>query len=242
MTSTLKIDTIEPEGATTTLTVGESGQNTVIAGAGIKANVAKDAGGNAIFTSNGSGTISGLNSGFGSALTLISTQAVTNQASISFTSGIDSTYKEYIFYCIDINPATSSTELQFQVNAVGETGYNENFTASFFGADHTENNTSAGLSFDTGRSLYDSTAFQAITGGQSNDADAVGAGELHLYNPASTTYVKNFWATFNSYNAAPETRNTFVAGYFNITAAIDDIQFKMSSGNFDGTIKMYGVK
>ena len=42
MTSTLKIDTIEPEGATTTLTVGESGQNTVIAGAGIKANLVRD--------------------------------------------------------------------------------------------------------------------------------------------------------------------------------------------------------
>ena len=66
--------------------------------------------------------------------------------------------------------------------------------------------------------------------------------KLHLYNPASTTYVKNFWATFNSLNAAPESRNTFAAGYFNITAAIDDVQFKMSSGNFDGTIKMYGIR
>ena len=100
MTSTLKIDTIEPEGATTTLTVGESGQNTVIAGAGIKANVAKDAGGNALFTSDGSGTISGLNSGFGSAQTLIQTQTATAQASIPFTSGITSTYKEYIFVFI----------------------------------------------------------------------------------------------------------------------------------------------
>ena len=238
----LYVDTIEPEGATTNLAMGVSGQNVILPGNDIRANVWQDAGGNAIFTSNGSGTLSGVNSSIGAPKVLLSSQTVTNQASISFTSGIDSTYKEYIFYCIDINPATSSTELQFQVNAVGETGYNENFTASFFGADHTENNTSASLSFDTGRSLYDSTAFQAITGGQSNDADAVGAGELHLYNPASTTYVKNFWATFNSYNAAPETRNTFVAGYFNITAAIDDIQFKMSSGNFDGTIKMYGVK
>ena len=71
MTSTLKIDTIEPEGATTTLTVGESGQNTVIAGAGIKANVMKDAGGNAIFTSNGSGVVSGVNAGFGSCSSII---------------------------------------------------------------------------------------------------------------------------------------------------------------------------
>ena len=97
MTSTLKIDTIEPEGATTTLTVGESGQNTVIAGAGIKANVLKDAGGNALFTSNGSGTLSGVNSGFGSAQALISTQTASTSTSVSFTSGIDSTYKEYVF-------------------------------------------------------------------------------------------------------------------------------------------------
>ena len=34
----------------------------------------------------------------------------------------------------------------------------------------------------------------------------------------------------------------YAAGYFNVTAAIDDIQFKMSSGNFDGKIKMWGVK
>ena len=74
MTSTLKIDTIEPEAATTTLTVGESGQNTVIAGAGIKANVVKDAGANAIFTSNGSGSLSGLNSGLGGAWTLLQSQ------------------------------------------------------------------------------------------------------------------------------------------------------------------------
>jgi hypothetical protein len=34
----------------------------------------------------------------------------------------------------------------------------------------------------------------------------------------------------------------FVAGYFNVTGAIDEVSFKMSSGNIDaGTIKMYGV-
>ena len=34
-----------------------------------------------------------------------------------------------------------------------------------------------------------------------------------------------------------------VSGYFNLTAAIDEIQFKMSSGNIDsGIIKLYGIK
>jgi len=33
-----------------------------------------------------------------------------------------------------------------------------------------------------------------------------------------------------------------VAGYCNVTAAIDGVQFSFSSGNIDsGTIKMYGV-
>ena len=38
------------------------------------------------------------------------------------------------------------------------------------------------------------------------------------------------------------THQNFVAGYCNVTAAIDGVQFSMSSGNIDsGTIKMYGV-
>ena len=33
-----------------------------------------------------------------------------------------------------------------------------------------------------------------------------------------------------------------MAGYINATGAIDEIRFKMDSGNFDGTIAMYGIK
>ena len=35
----------------------------------------------------------------------------------------------------------------------------------------------------------------------------------------------------------------YIAGYFNTTSAIDEIQFKMSSGNTDaGDICLYGIK
>ena len=34
----------------------------------------------------------------------------------------------------------------------------------------------------------------------------------------------------------------FAAGYINTATAITQIEFKMTSGNFDGKIKMYGVK
>ena len=36
--------------------------------------------------------------------------------------------------------------------------------------------------------------------------------------------------------------NMFTGGYCNVTAAIDGVQFAMSSGNIDaGTIKLYGI-
>ena len=91
--ATLKTNLIEPEGATTTLTVGESGGDLVIGADSINNNVLKDAGGNAIWTSDGSGTLSGINSGFGSSQVLIQTQVASDSASIDFTTGIDSTYK-----------------------------------------------------------------------------------------------------------------------------------------------------
>ena len=37
-------------------------------------------------------------------------------------------------------------------------------------------------------------------------------------------------------------QDEFIAGYFNTTSAIDEIQFKMSSGNIDaGDICLYGI-
>ena len=242
MTSTLKINTIEPEGATTTLTVGESGQNTVIAGAGIKANVAKDAGANALFTSDGSGNISGLNSGFGSPQVLISTQAFTGQATVSFTSGIDSTYNHYLFEFFELNPVDNAVDFRFQVNASGQTGYDEVITSSAFMAHHYENDTSSGLAYSAGYDQAQGTAPQIICENIGNQADECGAGELHLYNPASTTQIKNFYSRFSLLAASDYSGDIFIGGYINTASAIDEVQFSFESGNFDGTIKMYGIK
>ena len=47
----------------------------------------------------------------------------------------------------------------------------------------------------------------------------------------------------NVYHAANIQQDNFVAGYCNVTAAIDAVQFKQTSGNIDaGTIKLYGIK
>jgi hypothetical protein len=75
-------------------------------------------------------------------------------------------------------------------------------------------------------------------------ADESGSGTLTLFNPSSTTYVKHFIATTNAYSgqASDYAINSYIAGYGNTTSAINAVQFKFESGNFDGTIYLYGIK
>ena len=49
-------------------------------------------------------------------------------------------------------------------------------------------------------------------------------------------------ARLNNYVSNNYSEDSHIAGYCNVTAAIDGAQFKFSSGNIDsGTIKLYGV-
>ena len=176
------------------------------------------------------------------AMTLITTNTSSDAATSDFTSGIDSTYKLYIFKFYDVNPATDGGVFQFQANAVGASGYNETMTTTFFNATHWENDGSAAIGYGAGSDQAQGTAFQDLSYGIGNGADESAAGELHLFSPSNTTYVKQFYSRVSYYDEDDRAYDVFAAGYFNITTAIDDIQFKMGSGNFDGTIKMWGVK
>jgi len=178
------------------------------------------------------------------AMDLITTNTSSGAATSDFTSSIDSTYKLYIFKFYDVNPATDGTSFGFQANAVGASGYNETMTTTYFTAYHSEDDTqSAGaISYDTGQDQAQGTSFQKLSSASlGNGGDESCAGELFLFNPSNTTYVKHFYSVSNSSKSDDETMQIFTSGYFNITAAIDDVQFKMASGNMDAVIKMYGV-
>jgi hypothetical protein len=236
--------TVLPDVAGGSVTLGGTGDSVVVTGNDLRTNVLQDAGGNAIFTSNGSGTLSGMNSGLSSgALNLLSTQTASGAASVSFTSDIDDTYDVYIFKFYDINPATNAADLSFQASIDGGSNYNTTITSTFFYGYQFESDT-AGLNYWTSGDQAQGTAYQKLVTSTANDADASCAGELFLFSPASTTYVKHFYSKMNSMfsgSGATGTENDFVGGYINTTSAVDAIQFKMDSGNFDGTIKMYGV-
>jgi hypothetical protein len=176
-------------------------------------------------------------------ITLISSQTASASASISFTTGLDSTYKAYKFVFVDIHPATDDVEFQFNLSTDNGSNYNVTKTTTFIRVFHNEAGTDTGLNYVTADDLAQSTAFQEIVSNLGNDNDQSSAGSLTLFNPASTTYVKHFISLLNFYHHANYSMSNYVAGYGNTTSAVNAIQFKMSSGNIDaGTIYMYGIK
>ena len=176
------------------------------------------------------------------AMTLITTNTSSNAASSSFTSSIDSTYKLYIFKFIDINPATDGANFTFQANATDTADYNDiAMTTSYFRPYHKEDDSAASIDYITDSDQVQGTGFQIIQESVANDGDGSCSGELFLFNPSSTTYVKHFYGISNESHRDGRLNNWYFGGYFNVTAAITNIQFKMSSGNMDGVIKMYGV-
>jgi len=175
-------------------------------------------------------------------LVLLSTQTASSSASISFTSGIDSTYKEYLFIFNSIHPSASSG-LTFNGSIDNGSNYNVIKTTTLFKAHHNESDASTDLSYRTGEDLAQSTDYQRLTNYDiDTDNDSSTSGYLHLFQPSSNVFVKHFISNTNQCNFGYSV-NTYVAGYFNTTSAINAIDFKMTSGNIDdGTIQMFGVK
>ena len=174
---------------------------------------------------------------------LIQSQTASSDATINFTSGIDSTYGEYIFRFYNIHPETDSQAFTFQGSIDGGSNYNVAMTTSNFRAGHREGDTFAAVGYKTDQDQAQGTAYQNFIYDIDNDADSNTAGELHIFNPASTTFVKHFYARFSGLYSSAGNFDSYTAGYFNTTSAINAISFKFASGDIDvGTLKMWGVK
>jgi hypothetical protein len=178
----------------------------------------------------------------GGTLILLSTQTASNSATISFTTGLDSTYDLYEFHFINIGCRTDNTQFTFNMSTDSGSNYNVTKTTTMFRAYHNEGGTDTALGYEASFDLAQSTSFQPLTMVQGNGADESASGILQLFNPSSTTYVKHFIATTNEYSYHNYNFNNYSAGYGNTTSAVNAIRFQMASGNFDGEIKLYGVK
>ena len=243
--STIIATSISPDAtANDTVTIGGSGDSVNLPGNLLTLNSMQDTGGNNTFVSDGSGAVT--STGLPGAMKFISAQTASGATALNFT-GIDSTYDCYIFKCIEINPATDAQMFRFNASDDGGTTYAVNKVSSYWSAEHNIIDTSAGLGYEslydlpTGASMAGASNPQILAREIGNGATENCSGELYLWGPSSTTYVKQFYSTFNNYFYTGFTMNSYVGGFCDTTSAINAIQFSVASGAFDGHIAMYGI-
>ena len=178
----------------------------------------------------------------GGTMNLISTQTASSSSTISFTSGIDSTYDEYVFKFYNMHPATNEQNFTFQADTGTNTNYNQTITSTFFRAYHQEDDGGTALGYLTSRDQAQGTSFQPLTVTIGNGNDECTNGTLTIFNPSNTTFVKHFISRFVDYEGGNQAVDNYCAGYFNTTTALTRFQFKFASGNIDsGVIKLYGI-
>ena len=241
--ATLFTDNIGPRKPTQDITLGTTGETITLPGNDLRVNTVKDKGGNTLWTSDGSGTLSSVNSALKGNLVLLNTTNATNQTSVSFTTQLTSAYDVYCFRFIDITPSNDNRDFMFNGSIDSGSNYNVTKTTTYFEAYHGVDGTSTFLGYGGSYDLAQSTAYQILARDAGSGADESIIGDLWLFTPSSTTYVKQFYSTvqYHHYYQNNQSQNNFVAGYFNTTSAINAIDFKMDSNNFDGIIKLYGL-
>ena len=181
------------------------------------------------------------------AMVLIKEQTASSSSTISFVNGtsdvvLDSTYPIYLFMWSNIHPASDGENFTVGFRD-GSTAYDATKTTTAFRTYHQEDDGGTGVGYRTTDDIAQGTGFQILNLEVDNDADSCCCGEMWLFNPSSTTYVKHFMSRGQTVQNSAISREDYIAGYCNVTAAIDAVQFKMSSGNIDaGKIKLYGLK
>ena len=179
-------------------------------------------------------------------LAYISTGTASGSPAVITFTGIDDTYNEYQFHCVNMHPGNNNVNFTFQVNASNDTSGDfdaSEITSTSFRAYVKEDGTGSALAYDSNSDQANVAGYQRIlsTGTGADDDQSV-SGILTLYAPASTTYTKHFTAVGNGADHGDYTVNSFTAGYIDETLAIPEINFKFDSGNIDaGEIHMYGV-
>jgi len=179
------------------------------------------------------------------AMTLIKTVTASSSATVSFIHGtsdvvFDSTYPIYLIKFINAHPGTDDQNLQFRFTTDG-TNFNVTTISAPFGADHTEAGSSS-FEYKAGNDP-DDNGEQSIGASTGADNDQASSGQLFIFNPSSTTFVKHYLSRSSQARHSDAAQDFFIGGYANTTSAITGLRFKFQSGNIDaGTFKLYGIK
>ena len=158
-------------------------------------------------------------------LTLLTTATASSSATLDFTSSIDSTYDSYMFKFISMHAATDEALLEMNMSIDAGSNYNVAKTTTYFRSQHGESGGGGEVAYDTGQDAAQATGFIRLCGELGTVNDENMSGEMFLYNPSSTTFVKHFMCRANMNASGDACFNIFSAGYANNTSAVDAVQF-----------------
>ena len=244
-------DTIEPRKPTQDITLGTSGETITLPGNDLRVNTVKDKGGNTLWTSNGSGTLSSLNGAFEGNLKLLNTVNASTTSEIVFSNTyINSTYDIYVFKYIGMHPSNDTVNFQFFGSENNGAGWNIRKTTCYISMwVAASGNSQDGPLVDNSYSQGNTTTEQTLGYSIGNDNEYGITGELWLFSPSTSTSVTHFMS-FASYMKANNEQSTVqLSGYYGEYSGgdgpgttIDAIKFVYASGTMDtGTIKLYGI-
>jgi len=176
----------------------------------------------------------------GGATALIATITASNAASVDFDSGLSSTYKNYLVVGTDIRPATNGSWLWARVSTDGGSTWDN-------GASDYQWQVS-GYASNAARPAYDFADSEIEMGptaaytGIGNGSDSSTLLQFWIGNPSSTSNNKTcVWQTGGvGFSTGDEPYFMHGTGYRDASAAINSVQFLMSSGNIYGTFNLYG--
>ena len=240
-------DAIEPRKPTQDITLGTAGETITLPGNDLRVNTVKDKGGNTLWTSDGSGNLSSVSSGFSQNSKLLSTQTASNNTDVAFTTQLTSTYDLYCFKWIECQSVSDETSFSF--NGSDDTSshvYNVSKVSSFYFTWNAASGGSPALTqWSTGQ-LGRGTGYQRLNMGTDdviNRPAASCSGELWLFEPANTTKITHWISVGTGVDSTPGVYGVYTGGYFDIAGAITAINFQQwsPSTGFNGTIKLYGI-
>ena len=194
-----------------------------------------------------SGLIKAASGGSGGVWTKIKEIIASADSTIDFVDGtddvvLDSTYPIYVFKFINIHPSDNGAHFSLIASTDSGSSFGLTKTTTFFNAQHNESDIVTSLGYAGGKDLAQSTGRLYMNYETGNENDECISGTFTLYNPSSTTFVKHFIGTSNTYYHGDYSINAYIGGYFNTTSAINGIRFDFDNGTIDaGKIKLYGI-
>jgi len=182
------------------------------------------------------------------ALTHIKTlTASADTATMVFTHGtsgvvFNNTYDSYLFKVINLHPENDGWFLNVDFSINGS-DFDLQKLSNAYRAQQTESASAATVAYVTGADNANAAAVQPISFDSSNDDDHAMSGELQIFAPSDTTFVKHYTSRFIANGSSNFAADYWVSGFINTTSAITTVKFLMAGGDFDsGEISLYGVK